>query len=835
MAELRPQARAAPTDGAEAAVALAPDDEEAREEEEFVAASRGQGAALSAHEALPLEAEDEAALQEMEAARESVSGQAVGTQPEAHSAGASGAEAAPAPEVPWEPAHKDGAVARTPVEPRNDAPRSPTRATPGPADWGSSAGWAIAEPPAEAGAWASADDRWGATDAGRGKEGQEDRDGEEDEEGERVTLTVNKFGEFGVAAGGTDPAAVVEADQDQPGARQSGTAGGEVPSLVPGATDPGPVWVAPLYSMLPPAAQEKAFRPPPPGHRLIVVATNVAETSLTIPGITYVVDGGRAKQRVFDRGSGASRFDVEWISQASANQRAGRAGRTGPGHCYRLYSSAFFNDHMREWDAPEVEGQPLDSLVLRMKAMAIRDVQRFPFPTPPPRQALLSASRSLYQLGALAAPVAPAAGGTRAPPGNDRWRRHLDAIEQARARAEERAKRARRAGSKGVDRGGEDGRDSEDGDSGSGTETGDLVGGRAEYDDRELVVTALGREMLGFPVAPRFAKVLSLAVHEARARTATVARHLLSRVVALVAALSVHAPYVRPHVPKAAKAVEEGAGQRGAEEESDDDDDDDDDEGGKEEAAAEREAQEEWVQTFLEEVGAQAPPQASAEDQGARRRPLRRSLPPRSLYISPPPSERAQRRALRDKAMAAHAAWRHPDSDALSLLRTLGAYSSAIAAAPGDAKQAHAFCKEHFLHAKSMKEMQQLRVQLTTIVNRHLARDRALPSPGSPRGCALVPPDSEEERALLQLLGAGMLDQVARVDWTRIRGQRSLRWVPYQPASTALPGPLFVHPSSFVRGRDLAQVRPASVRQSPAGTDPATPPPSLLPRRHPTL
>lgn len=165
--------------------------------------------------------------------------------------------------------------------------------------------------------------------------------------------------------------------------------------------------------------------------------------------------------------------------------------------------------------------------------------------------------------------------------------------------------------------------------------------------------------------------------------------------------------------------------------------------------------------------------------------------------------------------MAAHAVWRHPDSDALSLLRTLGAYSSAIAAAPGDLKQAHAFCKEHFLHAKSMKEMQQLRVQLTTIVNRHLARDRALPSPASARGCALVPPDPAEERVLLQLLGAGMLDQVARVDWRRIRGQRSLRWVPYQPASTAVPGPLFVHPSSFVRGRDLAQVRP---RAAPCGS-----------------
>lgn len=79
----------------------------------------------------------------------------------------------------------------------------------------------------------------------------------------------------------------------------------------------------------------QVFRPPPAGARLCVVATNVAETSLTIPGVKYVVDCGRVKKRFYDRVTGVSAFKVTWISQASANQRAGRAGRTEPGHCYR--------------------------------------------------------------------------------------------------------------------------------------------------------------------------------------------------------------------------------------------------------------------------------------------------------------------------------------------------------------------------------------------------------------------------------------------------------------------------------------------------------------------
>ena len=115
-----------------------------------------------------------------------------------------------------------------------------------------------------------------------------------------------------------------------------------------------PLWVLPLYSLLPSHRQQKVFAPPPEGSRLCVVSTNVAETSLTIPNVRYVVDTGRVKTKFFDKVTGVSAFHVTWTSQAAANQRAGRAGRTGPGHCYRLYSSAVFNDEFEKFSLPDI-------------------------------------------------------------------------------------------------------------------------------------------------------------------------------------------------------------------------------------------------------------------------------------------------------------------------------------------------------------------------------------------------------------------------------------------------------------------------------------------------
>ncbi|XP_037114006.1 probable ATP-dependent RNA helicase DHX37 [Syngnathus acus] len=164
-----------------------------------------------------------------------------------------------------------------------------------------------------------------------------------------------------------------------------------------------PMYVLPLYSLLAPEQQAKVFRPPPPGTRLCVVATNVAETSLTIPGIKYVVDCGRVKKRFYDRVTGVSSFKVTWISQAAANQRAGRAGRTEPGHCYRLYSSAVFGD-FSQFSEAEITRRPVDDLVLQMKDLNIEKVVNFPFPTPPSTEALVAAEQLLVSLGALKEP-----------------------------------------------------------------------------------------------------------------------------------------------------------------------------------------------------------------------------------------------------------------------------------------------------------------------------------------------------------------------------------------------------------------------------------------------
>ncbi|XP_008334371.1 putative ATP-dependent RNA helicase DHX37 [Cynoglossus semilaevis] len=179
---------------------------------------------------------------------------------------------------------------------------------------------------------------------------------------------------------------------------------GDDPDNAEEKADPSnPLYVLPLYSLLAPEQQAKVFRAPPPGTRLCVVATNVAETSLTIPGIKYVVDCGRVKKRFYDRVTGVSSFKVTWTSQASANQRAGRAGRTEPGHCYRLYSSAVFGDFSLFSEA-EITRRPVEDLVLQMKDLNIDKVVNFPFPTSPSMEALMAAEQLLISLGALKEP-----------------------------------------------------------------------------------------------------------------------------------------------------------------------------------------------------------------------------------------------------------------------------------------------------------------------------------------------------------------------------------------------------------------------------------------------
>ncbi|KAL6646862.1 hypothetical protein ACP70R_015556 [Stipagrostis hirtigluma subsp. patula] len=167
--------------------------------------------------------------------------------------------------------------------------------------------------------------------------------------------------------------------------------GKDVPELI----------ILPVYSALPSEMQSKIFDPAPPGKRKVVVATNIAEASLTIDGIYYVVDPGFAKINVYNSKQGLDSLVITPISQASAKQRAGRAGRTGPGKCYRLYTESAYRNEMTPTTIPEIQRINLGSTVLNMKAMGINDLLSFDFMDPPAPQALISAMEQLYSLGAL--------------------------------------------------------------------------------------------------------------------------------------------------------------------------------------------------------------------------------------------------------------------------------------------------------------------------------------------------------------------------------------------------------------------------------------------------
>ncbi|CAM4926960.1 unnamed protein product [Rotaria socialis] len=162
-----------------------------------------------------------------------------------------------------------------------------------------------------------------------------------------------------------------------------------------------PLYVLPIYAILSSEKQARVFEPPPPGTRLCVVATNVAETSITISNVKYIVDCGKVKTKYYDKLTGVSTFRIEWTSKASASQRTGRAGRTAPGHCYRLYSSAIYNDSFAEYTAPEIVRKPVEDLVLQLKTLNIDRLANFPFPTSPDLKAINVAEQLLVQLNAL--------------------------------------------------------------------------------------------------------------------------------------------------------------------------------------------------------------------------------------------------------------------------------------------------------------------------------------------------------------------------------------------------------------------------------------------------
>ena len=172
--------------------------------------------------------------------------------------------------------------------------------------------------------------------------------------------------------------------------------------------DAGPLKVYPLYGTLPPAMQQRIFDPAPPARnpggrpgRKCIVATNIAETSLTIDGIVYVVDPGFSKQKVYNPRIRVESLLVSPISKASAQQRAGRAGRTRPGKCFRLYTEGAFKKELIEQTYPEVLRSNLASTVLELKKLGIDDLVHFDLMDPPAPETLMRALEELNYLACL--------------------------------------------------------------------------------------------------------------------------------------------------------------------------------------------------------------------------------------------------------------------------------------------------------------------------------------------------------------------------------------------------------------------------------------------------
>jgi ATP-dependent helicase HrpA len=156
--------------------------------------------------------------------------------------------------------------------------------------------------------------------------------------------------------------------------------------------------ILPLYARLTPAEQQKIFLPMK--GRKIVLATNVAETSITVPGIAYVIDSGLARVSRYSVQSKVQRLPIERVSQASANQRAGRCGRVGPGVCFRLYSAEDFAARP-PFTEPEIQRTNLSAVILQMLALGLGEIDAFPFLDKPDRRAINDGLKLLQELGAL--------------------------------------------------------------------------------------------------------------------------------------------------------------------------------------------------------------------------------------------------------------------------------------------------------------------------------------------------------------------------------------------------------------------------------------------------
>uniref|UniRef100_A0A8C7YYZ1 ATP-dependent RNA helicase DHX15 n=1 Tax=Oryzias sinensis TaxID=183150 RepID=A0A8C7YYZ1_9TELE len=169
----------------------------------------------------------------------------------------------------------------------------------------------------------------------------------------------------------------------------------------------GDMKIIPLYSTLPPQQQQRIFEPSPPNKpngaigRKVVVSTNIAETSLTIDGVVFVIDPGFAKQKVYNPRIRVESLLVTAVSKASAQQRAGRAGRTRPGKCFRLYTEKAYKTEMQDNTYPEILRSNLGTVVLQLKKLGIDDLVHFDFMDPPAPETLMRALELLNFLAAL--------------------------------------------------------------------------------------------------------------------------------------------------------------------------------------------------------------------------------------------------------------------------------------------------------------------------------------------------------------------------------------------------------------------------------------------------
>lgn len=168
-----------------------------------------------------------------------------------------------------------------------------------------------------------------------------------------------------------------------------------------GSGEGGSMQVLPFYSALPVNMQMKVFEPTRQGVRRVVVATTIAETSVTIDGIRYVIDPGVVRLPVYDPAQGFGALVTTLTSKASAKQRAGRAGRVAPGKCLRLMTEEHYHDLLPEQTIPEMQRSDLSWVVLLLKALGIDDILHFEFLSPPSAETMIRALELLFALGAL--------------------------------------------------------------------------------------------------------------------------------------------------------------------------------------------------------------------------------------------------------------------------------------------------------------------------------------------------------------------------------------------------------------------------------------------------